>query len=138
MRTAGPEREPPLSRRAFGGAVLLAVGLAGCIGRSGGQPESYPVERDGWQVSEVQVERQHSFVGASAVLYNSPANGERTVRVRYRLYDTEGTLLYETTERARVDPGQQRRVARWWRLEQPASTPPEIGFADVEIVGGRS
>lgn len=134
VTTASPERELLLSRRAFGGAVLASVGLAGCIGPSGGQPEPPAVERRGWQVSDVRVEYQYSFVGASATLYNSPRSGERSARIRYRLYDTQGIRRFQAAERVYIPPGKQARVARWWRRQLPASTTPVIEFADVELI----
>lgn len=146
------------TRRGFLAVVAAsATGLAGCLSGSGfatgndptetarvgpedGDPaqrrgaEAGPVEVPGWQLADVRVERQFSFVGASAVVYNTPGGHDRSARIRFRLYSVAGRLEFEGTDTVAVPDGEERRVARWWRLDPVSNVTPEIGFADVEIV----
>lgn len=146
-----------LSRRAFGAGVLGAAsaGTASAAGtgdetastdagdaddasRAAVQPRENPVEVPGWQVAEVQVEQQFTFLGASAILHNTGVTPTRTATLRYRLYGPQGRIEFEAEEEVSIPPGEERHVARWWERNQPGTTTPAVSFADVEILGVRS
>jgi hypothetical protein len=123
-----------LTRRQFGAAAVAVAGTVGYAGAASTQPRETVVERDGWQVSEVRVERQFTFVGASALLYNEGGSAA-TARIRFRLYRPNGRLEFERTVDARVPGGEERHVATWWELDVPGTTTPLIESVDAEIVG---
>lgn len=126
-----------LSRREFGAAAVAAVGTVGYATITAAQPRETAVERDGWQLSEVRVERQFTYVGASALLYNERSTS-RSAEIRFRLYGTGGRLEFDRTVGASVPAGEERHVATWWERDRPGTTTPEIEFVDAEIVASRS
>lgn len=141
-----------LSRRAFGAGVLGAAS-AGTASTDAAddtdpttdaddsraaQPRGNPVEVPGWQVAQVRVEQQFTFVGVSAILYNTGETSGRTATLRYRLYGTQGRIEFEAEETASVPASEERHVARWWERNRPGTTTPAVSFADVEVLGVRS
>lgn len=123
-----------LTRRQFGATLVAVAGTVGYAASSAAQPRESVVEQDGWQVADVRVERQFTFVGASALLYNE-GGAAGTATVRFRLYRPNGRLEFERTVDARVPAGEERHVATWWELDVPGTTTPLIEFVDAEIVG---
>lgn len=91
------------------------------------------VEQGDWQLANVTLETQRSYVGVSAIVYNASTRTQRA-RIRFALYDVGGTKRYEAVEWVRIEAGEERHVARWWKLDRPGTSSPRIESADVEIL----
>lgn len=109
------------SRRQFVGLVGALL-TAGCTGLANGNraASSDPLEKDNFELADIQPQPLQSYDGVTAVVYNNGGDAG-TVTVQFTAYDSGGNQLHQGTDSVTVPSFNQAPVSKYWEKDPDAS-----------------